>query len=161
MALVRPHGLAAIVQTFGDLRAFIKTDGTVRDSWPRLILATVELPEPLPLAWDLDKKVTKIRCHKLLVQQFAAAFRAVADADLWGDLHDFAGVYNFRTQRGASKLSAHAFGIAIDVSAAQNPLGEVPKMHPGVIQAFEAQGFFWGGRFSRPDGMHFQFCEGY
>ena len=31
----------------------------------------------------------------------------------------------------------------------------------GWVAAFEAEGFTWGGRFSLPDPMHFQWCSGY
>jgi D-alanyl-D-alanine carboxypeptidase len=158
----RPHNLTGIVEAFGDVRSYIKSDGTLRPAWEASILAVVELPRPLPLAWDRDTKVTRIRCHKRLVAEFAQAFRNVDAADLWSELKDYGGCFNFRTQRGSgSKISTHAWGIAIDLSVNENPLGAASKLHVGVIQAFEAAGFFWGGRFGRPDAQHFQFAEGY
>jgi hypothetical protein len=56
----------------------------------------------------------------------------------------------------------HAFGAAIDLNAAANPLGEQGSMDSRVIEVFEHFGFFWGGRFhGRPDPMHFQYATGY
>jgi hypothetical protein len=66
--------------------------------------------------------------------------------------------------RGGSSLSTHAFGVAIDIAAPWNALGKKPGYNKHsftekslIVQAFEAEGWVWGGRWERrPDGMHFQ-----
>jgi hypothetical protein len=160
--LRRPKGFDAIVETFGDPRKYLRADGGPSPTWERRILDFVPLPRPLPLAWDGARNATKVRCHKLIAEPLAAAFRIVEDAGLWEELRDYGGCYAWRSQRGgAGKLSTHCWGIAIDVDVNRNPLGEEPEIHAGVVQAFEAAGFYWGGRFGRPDGMHFQLAENY
>lgn len=73
-------------------------------------------------------------------------------------LSNYSGSYNYRNVRGASSLSCHSFGAAIDIDADHNRLGSTHgRMPQPVIDAFKAQGFFWGGDFkSRKDFMHFQ-----
>jgi hypothetical protein len=58
--------------------------------------------------------------------------------------------------RGETTKSNHAFGIAIDVNALANPLGTAGDMPPEVVEEWELEGGAWGGRFSRPDPMHFE-----
>lgn len=75
----------------------------------------------------------------------------------------FSGTWNIRPMRGGSKMSTHGYGLAIDINAPHNALGAIPgkdklsftKDSP-VVKAFEAEGWTWGGHWSRPDGMHFQ-----
>ena len=37
-------------------------------------LTTILLPYPMKLAWDLDTKVSKMRCHKLAAEPFLNVF---------------------------------------------------------------------------------------
>ena len=60
-------------------------------------------------------------------------------------------------------LSRHTWGIAIDLNAAQNGLGQEPAAlnDPGslleLLPIFEKVGFAWGGHFTTgKDGMHFE-----
>lgn len=93
------------------------------------------------------------------------------------------GAYVFRCNVNAStsdrfdlcsegcKPSAHAFGIAVDINWGENCNGcsnfDMPRE---IIDAFEAYGFRWGGRYksifgSTIDPMHFEFmadlCKGF
>jgi len=58
-----------------------------------------------------------------------------------------------------TRLSAHAYGIAIDLNAAENPQGAVPVIDPRVVEIMKRWGFAWGGDFDTPDGMHFEFAR--
>lgn len=71
------------------------------------------------------------------------------------------GAFNFRLKRGYNSLSTHSWGIAIDINKHRGELGVVPTMPDFIVEAFEKRGFVWGGRWGRPDGMHFQACKGY
>ena len=59
-------------------------------------------------------------------------------------------------------LSNHAWGTAFDINAALNPRGTVPvfRGQPGSVRELVPRandlGFYWGGHFSRRDGMHFE-----
>jgi hypothetical protein len=100
-------------------------------------------------------------CHKLCEQAFHELFRRWAELDLLRLLRTFDGSYNFRATRGrSSSLSPHSYGMAIDLDAQWNQFGWGPdryEMHPDVAAVAEALGFTWGGRFSYPDAMHFQY----
>lgn len=78
-----------------------------------------------------------------------------ADSDEWG--------YAYRNVRSGSRLSNHSSGTAVDVDAAEHPLGkagtytaaEVARIHR--IVNTECKGLVtWGGDWSRPDEMHYE-----
>ena len=69
---------------------------------------------------------------------------------------------------GTRRLSAHSFAAAVDVSPRGNPYWRnlprgtnmlaVRQAFPAsVVEAFEAQGFIWGGKWSEFDLMHFEY----
>lgn len=80
-----------------------------------------------------------------------------------------AGTYNCRTVAGTPEISAHGYGIAIDIAiaradywrwrrpdAAGQPVwrNAVP---PEIVAIFEDEGFIWGGRWHHFDTMHFEY----
>jgi hypothetical protein len=130
---------AQVIAEFGDPSQYVLRDGSVSQRWPDGILATIALPAPLPLSWDRQHTVTRLRVHRKLVDVFRAAFTAVhGDPEAWASLGDIGGAYAWRPQRGAKVLSRHCWAIAVDVDVADNPLGGKPHMHPAVITAFVA-----------------------
>jgi D-alanyl-D-alanine carboxypeptidase len=79
-------------------------------------------------------------------------------------MHIYGGAYNPRKIRGSRRWSVHAFGAAVDFDPEHNAMNYLPhnphKMAQPVIDAFKAEGAFWGGDFSyRHDPMHFQFAH--
>ena len=80
-----------------------------------------------------------------------------------------AGTFNFRNIAGTERRSAHAYGIAIDVAPAlsdyfrwrepgQSELRRYRNRMPqAIIEAFEREGFIWGGRWYHYDTMHFEY----
>ncbi len=72
------------------------------------------------------------------------------------------GIYGYacRAKRGGNEWSTHAFGIAIDVSSAEEYMGKcsstVNRYHAPIWQN---HGWYWGLAFCDP--MHFQFATGY
>ena len=86
-----------------------------------------------------------------------------SSADLRDKLRSYGGCFNFRAKRSGSKLSTHAWGIAIDLNPETNGMGRDGDMPAGIVRVFESFGFTWGGRWSGAgkDPMHFQFCSGY
>jgi len=78
------------------------------------------------------------------------------------------GTFNYRRIAGTERLSAHAWGIAIDLAKGTywrwggllNPL-ELLALRTAypleIIQAFEAEGFIWGGKWYHYDTMHFEY----
>lgn len=75
------------------------------------------------------------------------------------------GTYNHRSIAGTKRLSAHAFGIAVDVDVHKSSYWRWSKtfprltdnIPPSVVDIFEQHGFIWGGKWYHFDTMHFEF----
>ena len=76
------------------------------------------------------------------------------------------GGFAWRRIAGEDKLSAHAFGIAIDLNARRAPYWRWSRQRPHprqqdyppeIVAAFEAEGFIWGGKWHEYDLMHFEY----
>ncbi len=100
-------------------------------------------------------------CNKQLIPQFQKVYSSIVKSGLAKELQTFDGCFIIRYVRGVKKLSTHSWAISVDHNASTNRLGATPKIHAGIIQCFENNGFQWGGRFKRRDGMHFQYAKGY
>ncbi len=80
-----------------------------------------------------------------------------------------AGTYNCRRIAGTDRLSAHGYGIAIDIAprsahywywtkpAADGVYAYRNAIPPEIIAIFEAHGFIWGGKWYHYDTMHFEY----
>jgi len=98
-------------------------------------------------------------CHRLVVPKFQTAFRNVVARGLAGQLKTFDGCYGPRLKRGGNTWSTHSWGIAIDLNAPWNAFGQKNfVMTKDFAQCFKDVGFVWGGDWSYPDAMHFQYC---
>ena len=161
--LTPPHGLDQIVATFGNIFDYIGVDHTLDASWQAEALGRATLPFALPLSWDRSRTVQRISCHKLLTQTCADIFSRIQSAGLQGQIRSFGGCFAFRPQRTGAKLSAHAWGIALDLNPESNAQGTAGNMDAAVVAIFKEAGFTWGGEWqgSKRDPMHFQFCTGY
>ena len=134
-------------------------------------LVTITLPYPMRLAWDVDTKVTKMSCHKLVADKFLAVFNDLLKhyglakiQELGIDL--FGGCFNFRKMRGGTDWSKHSWAIAIDLDPARNLLKETsrtarfarPEYKP-MIDIFYKHGFISLGIEKNFDWMHFEIKE--
>jgi hypothetical protein len=131
-------------------------------------LATITLPYPMRLAWDLNSKVTKMRCHKLAKDKFLAVFKDLLAEyglpkiqELGIDL--FGGCFNYRAMRGGSDWSTHTWGIAIDLDPSRNELKATKSTaqfakpeYKKMIEIFYKHGFISLGLEKNYDWMHFQ-----
>jgi hypothetical protein len=88
-----------------------------------------------------------------------------------------AGSFYWRHVKGESYLSAHSFGIAIDINShysnywlwdyqkTHHPLTELRyhklihhnRVPMRIVEIFEKEGFYWGGRWYFYDTMHFEY----
>jgi hypothetical protein len=163
IAIVPPHGLDEICATFGDIFAYLAEDHTLMEEWQSSFLARVALPFPITLSWDHTRTVSTITCHKLLANVFSHAFDHIQGSGLRNKITSFGGCFSFRPQRTGTKLSTHAWGIAIDLNPQTNQQGTAGNMDTSVIAVFREAGFKWGGDWQgrTRDPMHFQFCTGY
>lgn len=67
-----------------------------------------------------------------------------------------------RPIRGTQTASNHSWGLAVDLNSEDNPMGStlITNIPPGVVHAWEACGFYWGGRYlNRPDAMHMEYVR--
>ena len=131
-------------------------------------LTTILLPYPMKLAWDLDTKVSKMRCHKLAAEPFLNVFNdllveyGLKEIERLGiDL--FGGCFNYRKMRGGTSWSKHAWGIAVDIDPARNLLKETAKTarfarpeYQKMIDIFYKNGFISLGIEKNYDWQHFE-----
>ena len=74
------------------------------------------------------------------------------------------GTYNCRPIGSSGLMSLHAYGIALDVNPSKNPhkaplTTDMPSSFIKRIEGIRANGkkaVQWGGRWSKPDAMHFE-----
>jgi hypothetical protein len=160
MALTTPNGRDEVIETFGNIQRFIRSDGTLSPAWEAQSIVRVTLPKPLLLA-GTSTKVTRVTCHKLLADTFKDVLRTIDAEGKWSALVSYGGGFNFRPIRGGHSVSLHAWGIAWDFDPEHNALGTKGTMDSQIVDIFERHGFFWGGKFKgRKDPMHFQFATG-
>lgn len=86
-------------------------------------------------------------------------------------LTNIGGTFNWRFISGTQRLSAHAFGITIDINTAYSNywqwdcgcknedaiLNYKNRIPMGIVEVFEKHGFIWGGRWKHYDTMHFEY----
>ena len=163
IVLLPPHGLEEICATFGDVFGYIAKDHTLDVAWQSEFFARITLPFPLTISWDHSQNVSAISCHRLLTNAFTNVFDRIQSTGLQNKITSFGGCFSFRPQRTGTKLSTHAWGIAIDLNPETNQQGMAGNMDPAVITIFREAGFKWGGAWEGKtrDPMHFQFCTGY
>lgn len=161
--LAPPHGLDQIRATFGDIFQYILSDHTLDPRWQSQFLTRIEMPFQLSLSWDKSRAVTQMTCHRLIAPVFADVLEQLKTTALSDKITSFGGCFSFRPQRTGTKLSTHAWGIAVDLNPETNRQGTAGEMDLGVIAIFERAGFTWGGNWEghSRDPMHFQYCSGY
>lgn len=179
--MTTPKGYNEIVNLFGNP---INKDKTLNKTWERNNIISVAVPIPFKMTYN-GQLVTHIKIHQKLKSILTETLQ-----DLWNtariqvkktkgytlttseynkftqDLLDkigmsiFSGSYSFRIKRGSTHISTHAFGIAIDLNAAQNPMGGSKTTFPAwAVKVWTKHGWTWGKTFNDP--MHFQFASGY
>lgn len=101
-----------------------------------------------------------------VAQRLAAYMQENPKDAAW--LKPVAGHYYWRTIAGTGRLSAHSFGIAVDLNSQKGlywqwkpgaPLLESTRQsYPqAVVDIFESEGFVWGGKWAHFDFMHFEY----
>lgn len=74
------------------------------------------------------------------------------------------GGYNARKISGSQLRSTHSWGVAVDLNVARSDYwrwsgktGWKNRYPQSIVDAFEAEGFIWGGRWFHFDTMHFEY----
>lgn len=141
-----------IKELFGEFAAIASDDGTlaVDPSWERENIETATVPV-----------LGEIRCHRLILPLVRAALEDLESRGLARIVNraDFGGCYypRYIERDAGTGISHHSWGIAIDINVSEGLPGRQPSLDRRLVEAFENQGFVWGGRFLIPDGTHFEF----
>ena len=114
----------------------------------------------------------RVRVHRKVAPAFARvaarlAPLVAAQPALRAYLVDLGGTFVWRTIAGTTRPSAHSYGVSLDLNPKrshywrwQRPPGpprwqnQIPQT---IVDAFEAEGFIWGGRWYHYDTMHFEY----
>ena len=121
--------------------------------WYATNMTRLILPSPFALLW----KTNFVMVHREVSFPLDVVLKAIEEAALCERIKEYNGIYNLRKIRGGERYSIHSFGAAIDLNASQDPLGDTKiDMDPQVVEIFESVGWSWGGRWKRPDAMHYQ-----
>jgi hypothetical protein len=126
----------------------------------------------------------QITVHKMVVEPLSRVEAVILqEANYSPEVRKFlkniysVGGYNWRPIKGQRSLSYHSFGIAVDILPknfeqlnlywqwvmenqddwAVLPLDQRWSPPSEVIQAFEDNGFIWGGKWTMYDNMHFEY----
>ena len=133
-------------------------------------LTNIRLPYVMRIAWEPERTVSTMRCHKMVAEPLTRIFQAALDhygmekiremgLDLYG------GCFNDRAIIGGKATSMHAWGIAVDMDPDRNGLN-VHSPHAvfsrpdyaAFWEIVEAEGAVSLGRARDYDWMHFQFA---
>jgi len=106
-----------------------------------------------------------------VAQRLEAVSRKLDELPSQFDAHLFpaAGTYNCRPIAGTTRPSVHGAGIAIDIALKHAHYWRWTKPDAAgryafrnsipaeIVEAFESEGFIWGGRWYHYDTMHFEY----
>ncbi len=108
----------------------------------------------------------RMRVHQRVKEPFlnvaARLEPLLKDPEVRKFFDDIGGTYNYRKIAGTDRMSAHAYGIAVDLAVKhsaywRNGGAWSNRLPQTLVDAFEAEGFVWGGRWAHFDTMHFEY----
>ena len=127
----------------------------------------IDVPIPQLARTGIPGAPATIRFHRLARAQLQALWAAWESANLLDLILTYDDSFAPRFKRGQANggdeaLSNHAFGSAFDINEPSNKFGTMPALvgKRGSVRKLvpiaNEHGFYWGGHFSNPDGMHFE-----
>ncbi|MBI5926822.1 MAG: M15 family metallopeptidase [Aquabacterium sp.] len=140
----------------------------ITNDWATKNLVTVKIPQLVKPPIAGAPASSSMTFHKKGAEQLKALWAEWQKRKLMPLVLSYEGAYNPRFVRGKAEeqvLSNHAFATAFDINAAYNRLGAQPATSgsPGclyeLVPIAHQFGFYWGGHFSRRDGMHFELAK--
>lgn len=136
---------------------------TLIGNWRAENIVKVNLPA---LSKATGGKYTSMYWHKDVEHQLAEFFDQLEQEKLHTRILSYAGAFYPRFVRGSRKhLSNHSWGTAFDINVPYNGLNRQPALvgQKGcvreLVEIANEHGFYWGGHFTRPDGMHFEIAK--
>lgn len=135
----------------------------ITNNWKSDNIIKVHVPQLVDLPCYGNRFSGDVWFHKLAAPQLLGFFQEVEDEGLLHLVLEWGGSFVFRLIRGSkTTLSNHAYGVAFDINMKQNGLKATPALvgEEGEVRRLvplaEKWGFYWGGRYRRKDGMHFE-----
>jgi hypothetical protein len=126
-------------------------------------IVRVNLPA---LSKATNGKFTAMRWHNECEYQLVKLFERLEKENLHTKILSYAGAFYPRFIRGSrTQLSNHSWGTAFDVNVPYNGLNKIPAMIGStgcvreIVPIANECGFYWGGHFTRKDGMHFEIAK--
>lgn len=119
---------------------------------------------PFPMFYD-GQRIKTLRCHKKVADSLLRVLGAIGKSygqqrGVMEEAEDFGGCFNFRLKRGASSLSVHAWGAAIDLDADDNTFRDHWPMQADmpleIMEAYAREGWVSAAAFWGYDAMHFE-----
>jgi hypothetical protein len=100
--------------------------------------------------------------HKDFKPRLHSAFSELQQKGLHREIRSFDGAFDIRTVRGSdTALSIHSWGAAIDMNAADNPVGTAGTWTCSFLEVMLLNGIFCGQNWvGRKDPMHFAMVNG-
>lgn len=132
------------------------------DSGPELVQDELFVSENI-VTTDLPI-LGRVTCHKVVIEMVTGALNQLAAEGLSHliDPSEFAGCWNprfIRTITGTpAGVSRHSWGAALDINATSNRLGAESTQDPRLVEIMTEWGFLWGGDWTIPDAMHFEYA---
>jgi len=126
------------------------------------------------IAWlpnTANQKVRITKINKVNEKLIAVSNELDKHPALTKYLKNIGGTFKWRYIKGTKRLSEHSFGIAIDINTSfsnywmwdckcsneQDSLHYSNRIPLEIVNAFEKQGFIWGGKWYHYDTMHFEY----
>jgi hypothetical protein len=133
----------------------------ILDDWEKNNIVSVPIPQLRKALGDGAPESMRFNIRG--AEALKAAWAEVEEKKLLDRLVSFDGSFVARLVRGSqNRLTNHACGAAFDINAQYNLFGSPPAPIGAkgsvleLVPIFNKHGFYWGGHFRRPDGMHFE-----
>lgn len=154
-----PENYKDLYEVFGDIRKFIRPDGTLDPRWEKENVVRIKLPSSVVYAYDPKVKITQITVHRKLEPVATLLYAKIWDLGIQEDLGPYGGGFVFRSVRNRDTLSTHSWAISWDWNPAGFPLGSNKRRTPALTGVFKDHGFMMGEDFkNRKDPMHMQYA---
>ncbi len=121
---------------------------------------------------ELDFLGQRLKVHRKVAPAFARVARRLDEAvkrepSLRPYLQNLGGTFVWRNIARTNRRSAHSYGVSLDVNVKHShywewakpkvPVRWTNRIPQALVDAFEAEGFIWGGRWYHYDTMHFEY----
>jgi len=159
----RPSTPYLMKNHFGNFSFIEQPDQTlvITDNWVKENIVSIKIPD-----LQLENPLPDMQFNKKLAPKITALFDAWKDKNLLHLIKSIDATFELRYIKGHHGiLSAHAYGIAMDINKNWNPIGHLPvyKNKIGSVRELvpiaNQLGFYWGGHMKRSEGSHFEFAR--